>query len=346
MKIFRYILLLLVSMSAVSCFYAFDLGFDDEPVIYLESFPGATDMVVFKIDPAYSYSNDALRPEFKPEIVFKVNGKEVPVVMNKGNSISERYFDGCYLADYKPVPGDKMSVEVSAEGFRTVYAETSIPELFPQRKIDYRHEVIGDREFDVIYASFCDDADTDLAYGLQIWRDTKTEVGDSSYVNQFSYAGEQVSSYYEMAPDTFEGRIIDMSVWMMDVPTQKIAVWSDGLFNGMDKTVSMVVTTWSDNGMDPYESFFPTETEISVDREDMTSYTVSTFHKLRLYTMSDEFYKYAIAQKLVKENAYMFAGIAPSNFCYSNIENGYGVFAGVSYVDTDYITREFIENNR
>ena len=59
MKIFRYILLILVSMSAVSCFYAFDLDFDDEPVIYLESFPGATDMVVFKIDPAYSYSNEA-----------------------------------------------------------------------------------------------------------------------------------------------------------------------------------------------------------------------------------------------------------------------------------------------
>ena len=345
MKIFRYILLILVSMSAVSCFYAFDLDFDDEPVIYLESFPGATDMVVFKIDPAYSYSNEATRPEFKPEIVFKVNGKEVPVFPNTGYSISEKYFDGCYLADYKPVPGDKMSVEVSSEGFKTIYAETCIPELFPKRKIDYRHEVIGDREFDVIYVSF-DDEETDLAYGLQVWRDTKTEVGDSSYLVQSSYAGEQLSYYYDMAPDTFEGRKVDMSMWMMDVPTQKIAVWSDKVFSGKEKTISMVVTTWSDNGTDSYESFFPLVSEIIVDKEDISSYTVTTSHKLRLYTMSDEFYKYAVAQELVKENAYMFAGIAPSNFCYTNVKNGYGVFAGFCLSDTEYITREFIENNR
>ena len=346
MKIFRYILLILVSMSAVSCFYAFDLDFDDEPVIYLESFPGATDMVVFKIDPAYSYSNEASRPEFKPEIVFKVNGKEVPVALNTGHSISEKYFDGCYLADYKPVPGDKMSVEVSSEGFKTIYAETSIPEFFPQRKIDYRHEVIGDREFDVIYVSFDDDDETDLAYGLQVWRDTKTEIGDSSYVVQSSYAGQQLSYYYDMAPDTFEGRIIDIVEWMTDVPRKEIAVWSDEVFNGMDKTISMVVTTWSDRGTDSYESFFPLETELSVDREDISSYTVTTSHKLRLYTLSDEFYKYTVAQELIVDNASMFAGIAPSNYCYSNIKNGYGVFAGVTFVDTDYITREFIENNR
>jgi hypothetical protein len=37
--------------------------------------------------------------------------------------------------------------------------------------------------------------------------------------------------------------------------------------------------------------------------------------------------------------------IAPSSYCYSNIDNGYGAFAGVTIVETDWITKEFIENN-
>ena len=49
---------------------------------------------------------------------------------------------------------------------------------------------------------------------------------------------------------------------------------------------------------------------------------------------------------IVCENAGFVAGLAPSNFCYSNIENGYGAFAGVCRVETDWITQDFIENNR
>jgi hypothetical protein len=53
-----------------------------------------------------------------------------------------------------------------------------------------------------------------------------------------------------------------------------------------------------------------------------------------------------VAQELILDNADFFAGIAPSNFCYSNIKGGYGAFAGIYRVETDCITREFIENNR
>ena len=62
--------------------------------------------------------------------------------------------------------------------------------------------------------------------------------------------------------------------------------------------------------------------------------------------MSEEFHNYVGAQALVYENAGFFAGLAPSNFCYSNVEGGYGVFAGVYCEHTDWITPEFIENNR
>ena len=69
-------------------------------------------------------------------------------------------------------------------------------------------------------------------------------------------------------------------------------------------------------------------------------------NKLMLYSMSEEFYKYVVAQELVSDNTELFAGIAPSNFCYSNVNGGYGAFAGVCCVETDWITQEFIESDR
>lgn len=64
---------------------------EDEPMIFLESFPGVEDVIVFDVQPAYSYSNSALRPEFKPVITLMVNGTEVPVVRNTGFCVSDKY---------------------------------------------------------------------------------------------------------------------------------------------------------------------------------------------------------------------------------------------------------------
>jgi hypothetical protein len=98
-----------------------------------------------------------------------------------------------------------------------------------------------------------------------------------------------------------------------------------------------------------YEEFFPEEGESIIYDEygnETGVYKYTDRNKLVLYTMTQEFYKYKVAQELIIDNASMFAGLAPINFCYSNITNGYGAFAGVSIVETDWITREFIENNR
>jgi hypothetical protein len=80
--------------------------------------------------------------------------------------------------------------------------------------------------------------------------------------------------------------------------------------------------------------------------EVVSSERVLSHNKILLYTFSEEFYKYVVAQELKDENADFFAGIAPSNFCYTNIRNGFGAFAGVSRQETDWITPEFIEKNR
>ncbi len=347
MKLFRYIVAFACMLVTVSCVTPFDLKLEDEPVICLNAFPGVEDMVVFSIVPAYSLSNGAKRPEFNPEIVFTVNSETVPVVRNTGHCVSEAYPEDAYVADYKPVPGDRMTVEVTAEGFPSVSADTSIPQPFPERKIDYRQVDVGEKEYYVVYVTFEDDADTDYSYGISVlneniafWPDEEPEI------LRYVYAGGQISDNYVMAPESLDGMRISFNGWGI-TSAGRIASWDGGPFNGKEKTLSMTVVPDSWTG--GYESFF--EQRKTAYRYDENGEVVQEcealeHNKLMLYSMSEEFYKYVVAQELVSDNTELFAGIAPSNFCYSNVNGGYGAFAGVCCVETDWITQEFIESDR
>lgn len=339
MKNLKYILATLVSMVCASCMQPFDLKLEDDPVIFLEAFPGAEDMVVFTILPAYANTNTPLMPEFHPHIVFTVNGEEIPVVQNTGYCVVNKYQETSYIADYKPVPGDKMRVEVTAEGFNPVYAETYIPELFPQRKVDYREVLVGGESYNVISVSIDDDPDTDRAYGIQVLYEVLSKYGDGS-TERYShvYAGGQISDDYDFSPENLEGVTLSFNGWHMHTLWGDLSAWDDDLFNGERKTMEFTF-----NGL--HDEFFEAVQD-KVDWEKGGKFTEIRHHKLVLYTMSEEFHKFAIAQNSRLDNAGMFAGLAPSNFCYSNVIGGYGAFAGVSVTETDWITPAFIENNR
>lgn len=350
MKILDYIYMSVAAMVCVSCVVPFDLKLEDDPVIFLESFPGTEDKVVFRIHPAYSYSNSAETPEFIPEISFLVNDREVPVVLNACNCMGEDYPAECYVADYRPVPGDRMSVEVTAPGFKGVSAQTTVPEAFPERRIDYRKVVIGDRNYNVVYVTFEDDRRDGLAYGLQIHEETTCFFSDGeSATYAYPYAGWQIYDDYDFAPHSLEGMRLYFDGWQMGGGSS-LAGWDSRSFSGSTRTLSTSVQAVGTGEISAHDSFYEHYIEgdrYSEDGEEIIgTYTGVIHNKLVLYTMTDEFYKYAVAQELVQDNSNVIAGIAPSNFCYSNVRNGYGAFAGVYKVETEWITPEFIEENR
>ena len=337
MRYIKHIFFLILCFSGMSCVTPFDLDLDDEPVIFLESFPGDDDVVAFRIQPAYSKSNSASRPEFRPEILFTVNGDPIPVRQNVGKSLSGRYEESFYIADYKPSPGDEMTVEVSSEGFRTIHAETSVPDVFPQRKIDYRTETVGEREMNILYVKPEDGSRNHYAYGLQIMREETRHYPDTTIVNTSRYIGGQIPDYYDLVPGSMNGMSVEINGW-------GVSVWKAGAGNNLH----MVLNSYSYDGSD-YDLFFGyqgEEMQYDDNGNELGLYTYETRNRIVLYTMSEEFYKYAVAQELVEDNAGFIAGLAPSNFCYSNVKGGYGAFAGVTSVCTDWITREFIESNR
>ena len=343
MNKYIYILLILLSVAVVSCSVPFDLDLDDEPLIYLASFPGEdAEVVTFDVRPAYSKSNSALKPDFKPEIKFMVNGERIPVALNTDKRISDRYRESYYIADYSSKPGDRMSIEVSSEGFKTIYAETVVPKSFPDRKIDFRHEVYGKDEYNVLSVSLNDDEDDDYAYGLQILEESCYYFPDTTHVNQYRKHGEQMSHYYDLASVSLEGIRLEINNYY-------VSAWDDDMFNGNSTELSVVLPHYTYNDSDSYDEFLGFEAYRDYYDEEgnvLFQYRYTSRNKLILYTMSKECYKYKLAEELISDNSDFVAGLAPANFCYSNIENGYGAFAGLSVVETDWITREFIENNR
>ena len=328
MKSLWNMLIILPLLLLVSCSYPFDMDMDDEPVIFLESFPGADDVIAFDIRPAYSLSNSAAYQEFVPQIHLTINGKEVQVVLNKDNCVSDNHPQTSYIAQYSPSEGDELVVEVSSEGFRKIYAETVIPRSFPERKIDYRQDTFGDREANVLYLSPDNDPQSYFAYGFQILHEDVWLYDGKNEVSSRKYAARQLSDDYDMAPGSVQGMIVDFNGDDMNV-------WKAGESKGYADTFPLLISYKGYEWEDPYDAFFVNADENGISR-----------NRLLLYTMSEEFYRYLVAQKLVEDNAGFFAGLAPSNFCYTNVKGGYGAFAGVNCSQTEWITPEFIENNR
>lgn len=336
MKKIIYVFMLLICMASTSCITAFDPDFEETPVIYLEAFPGKdADVVEFKIQPGYSRSNTPEILPFKPEIIFEVNGNVIPV---ECVDVEE----GLYVAAYTSVPGDKLSVSVSSEGFTGIFAQTSIPAPFPQRKIDYIKEQSGLNEYDNVLSVTFSGADPECAYGMYIWNEVEYYLESGTEVQSYTYTYSG-----QIYPDPSDSNIgpVPPSLDAMELFFDDAWFWAwDGKKLDSQSCTLSIKPRYNSS----YESFFETHGETEVyDEEDIAHKAQYLEHnKIMLMTMSEEFYKYQVAQQLESDFSGLLGFIAPTSYCYSNINDGYGAFAGMSLTETDWITKELIENNR
>ena len=336
----KYIYILIAVLGVVtSCVTPFDPQYDENPIIYIESFPGlSADYIDIKIMPAYSKSNTPVMTPFKPEITFEVNGKALSVECINAS-------EGMYRALYSSQPGDKMSISVASEGFITAYAETTIPKAFPERKIDYLMVPSGIDTYDNILYVTISDKDVAYGYGLQICKETIYEypTGQERWLDR--YAG---NLYPEQ--EDFDG-IVPVSLEAVDISLygEYLWAWEGASLNNGKTTFAIEPQTYGINYLDSYDSFFLYEGERMMYDDfgnELGTVPYINRNKLLLYTMSEEFYKYRVAYEFQADYDGFIGFVAPSNYCYSNIDNGFGAFAGINVVETDWITKEFIENNR
>ena len=335
MKNIIYLLLATFVLGVTSCIKPFDPEFDEKPVIFLEGYPGADKgFVMFKVMPAYSKSNKEVIVPFKPDITFSVNED---VILAECVDKEEGY----YRADCDLHPGDKVRISVFSDGFTSAHAETVIPDAFPERKIDYIIERVGSDSCNVVHVTIGEKTDA-YAYGVQICSQSIYDMPDDHYEETFRYAGALYPTdveYAEMSP-------MNLDAVDIEINGDYLWAWEGGMLDKGANTFSIQPYAY---GTSSYDDFFVNEGDrIMYDEEGnptMTYHYISK-HKLVLYTMSEEFYKYRVASEYQKDYSTFTGFIAPSNYCYSNVENGFGAFAAVNLVETDWITKEFIENNR
>ena len=335
-----YILIAALGCALTSCMKPFDPDFDENPVIFLESFPGSdAEYVSFTILPAYSRSNTPVVIPFDPDITFTVNGDVVPL-----ECVSAE--DGFYIAHHKPMSGDRMTISVSCEGFQSIDAETFIPEAFPERKVDYRKVAAGIDEYDNVLFITASELDPDFAYGLQILKEKIYQYQTGPEVRTYNYAGEL---YPDSSDPDFEVMPANIEAMTLRIYGSSFWAWQGKSLQSTGHTFAIQPHTYGYRDEDLYDSLFEYHGETKIyDDEGAEIGTVPTIehNKLLLFTMTDEFYKYKVAQELESDYSGFLGFLAPANYCYSNINNGYGAFAGISVSGTDWITKEFIENNR
>ena len=338
MKNYLYISIVALSCAVSSCVTPFDPDYDENPVIFVEAFPGLdADHVDLKIMPAYSKSNTPVVTPFKPDIMFAVNGTVLQVERSDAGQ-------GHYVVDYEPVSGDKLTLSVISDGFPTVYAETVIPAEFPDRRIDYRKVESGLDSYDNVLFVTINEIDMGCAYGLQICNEARYDSPEEQNIVTYRYAGNLYPD------DSGYDELIAPSLDAVDFALKGEYLWAwNGASLIKDEVTFAVQPSTYGSSDEAFESFFVHEEDRDMYDEEGNitgTYRYTCLNKLVLYTMTEEFYKYRVADELQGDYSGFAGVVAPTNYCYSNIDGGYGAFAGVRIVETDWITKEFIESNR
>lgn len=173
MKKTNYLLIMITVLVLASCkddFTVDDIQASPKLVVYCMPSPGDTTKIqVSSSVPVTSKSLSKAIPQYvsNATIVYSVNGQQYPAT-SLGN--------GIYRIVAPQRTGDKIHLEVSADGFAAVSASTVIPDTVPIQKVKvgrislYDSDYSGTRPYDQVTVTFTDDGATTDYYAVAVWR--------------------------------------------------------------------------------------------------------------------------------------------------------------------------------
>lgn len=292
----RYIYMITAALMFISCEFDFELdGMDTEPLIHIEA------TLHQNCDTDLPYAVQGVRAIADNESI-KLKNFSLKAYVN--DELTDAYlnkesfdkFSG--QLDVKSLePGDKIRIEAESEGYRSISAETIMPERWAGLDINVNR--ISSQSIE-IKVRFKDNPDTEDYYGLGL--------------SVESFIGDRISSVTSVA---LRGPSVDgngyasfgeMRVSYTDPRSRLINICNDHGFNGKEKEMVFIA--------DCLES---TETE---RRE----------YSILAYKLSPEMYRYAVARfdSSPWNNSLGFMGLSPVTFTYTNIQGGLGVLACVN----------------
>ena len=270
---------------------------ETDPQLYLQCLPGAQDTTVFWLRSTIPVNQLLVdRDIFNAVMTFKVNGEEVRLHRNAGQSSS--FPENAYFTTKPLSGGDKLEFYAEADGYEPISAQTIIPQelnditlssmLIPSPNPDYYIAAIDDRSSQNIgeiipkfNVTFQDEPGVRNYYMAEVQQLVYSRDG-----KRLPYGESAVYVVPRINTDLFEQAQTDVILANHNSPWQTIELDST--------SETRLVMFFDDKEFDGQKY----TKEIMVNRH-ASGYT--TKYILRLYRVSEELYKYAKAWYTIRK---------------------------------------------
>lgn len=266
---------------------------------------------------------------FRPDSVFKITlGKtraifdegranyieDALVQLYKGKDIMDTliFTNGSFVSDEKPIANEDYSVQIDIHGFERVKANNGIPPPPQLVSASFKDSVYTDSEgyfLSQAKITFSDNPDEENYYELILRHLYDEEKWDELFFEE-PYRAIKANYYYETNDLVIENEG-QLAFWAFSNP-----IFSDELFNGETYTMRINFSPLN---------LFGTTTDPNVI--------------VVLRSVSKDYYTYkkSLTAHIETQFSDVWDGVVEPSAMFTNIEGGYGIFAGYSQVtDTIY----------
>ena len=336
MKIYNILAASLLLMLS-SCYKEMPFkGMETDPQLYLQCLPGAQDTTVFWLRSTIPVNQLLVdRDIFNAVMTFKVNGEEVRLHRNAGQSSS--FPENAYFTTKPLSGGDKLEFYAEADGYEPISAQTIIPQelndislssmLIPSPHPDYYIAAIDDRSSQNIgeiipkfNVTFQDEPGVRNYYMAEVQQLVYSRDG-----KRLPYGESAVYVVPRINTDLFEQAQTDVILANHNSPWQTIE---------LDRTSGTRLVMFFDDKEFDGQKYTK---EVMVNRH---ASGLTTKYIFRLYRVSEELYKYAKAWNTIRKAEFSELPSSTPFMAYNNIKGGNGIFAGVTVFESGLIEFE------
>lgn len=202
--------------------------------------------------------------------------------------------------------GDEISLTFETGDMETAFANTTIPEAFPQHSMELTTK--GSTATRTLIISYKDNPETEDWYGVSVrW---------SGLVHK-QYSNDYTNTYYENSGKTYPPQ------GYSDINLQPEA-YSPLVVSFKDEYLYFWKDT--DEADDTYELLFNYNQRYDYENNEVENRRI----QCSLFKLSPQMYRHLYAEYDRQNNPLIDLGFASPTFTYSNIHNGLGYFCGYS----------------
>lgn len=341
MKIYK-ILLFVFLAGLTSCYKDVPFkGLDKEPKLFFQCLPGVQDTTVLWLRSTFPVNNGLEITEVRnPKFMLKVNGETVELEQNDG--ISSAFPSDAFFSTVPLKPGDRLEVYAEADGFDPISSSTVIPEMFsdlaceakvvPCPNPDYYTAHLGrgasqgiSKEVTEFSVTFQDSPDVHDCYMAEV-------IEYAYYANQEGNNLYNVGSVAYILPKDKTGFLLQPYVKTEVILAEHSSPWNtvNDFFFRSSRLACIVDDSSFDGEMHTMK--------IQVNR--MMSSAHELKYRLKLYRLTEEYFKYVKAWKIAENVDYAELPSSTPFMAYDNIDGGSGIFAGAQVFDSGIVQPE------